>query len=619
MKNTKTCIGIAVAMSFVLTGCGGGGGGGGESTTTSRSSSTSSTTTDTTTSQAGSTTSSEAVTDSSALLPSNVKEWQKPSNTGTTSPALGLKITEISSTSTSVPWFEIYNPNTEAVSLASHKLKSLAKSSSTNQATGSMIFDLPNIDIPAGGYVTVSPKVSSWLNTDANVAFIEQGGNVPTWGNDGYIELLYNGNTTDMISVGKLYTPTTVFTDNKVVSLSNGKQSVALWQSSWQNMNFATPAAVNDTDPTAVDEDGDGIPTIAKALGKTFGGIDVYAMGARKGQKDVFIQIDYMNNSVSIPQKTALDKVKQSFAKHNIALHIDAGGLYSETFNHDLYNLGQAKLFKSNTCTVLPTFYEKQTDGCNSIFDYKQTMNGMRRSFFHYVLFAKSQVTSGYGPSGMAEYLGKNSLVTLDGWGLKNSTKQEQNLLTNYQAGAFMHEIGHNFGLLHGGNDNIVYKPNYVSVMNYLYQLRGVTTDFVSDMAADRFYNWSGTKNVNLCTLNNSPCNENFVVDYSYGGLATIDENAIVEANNLTGSKNGGYADWNNDGAKNTSTYYKDLNKDSSLTELKDFNDWANLKFNSNYGMMAFKGVNSNGAKSSMFMGEHGVIAEGVVNHNHKH
>jgi len=70
---------------------------------------------------------------------------------------------------------------------------------------------------------------------------------------------------------------------------------------------------------------------------------------------------------------------------------------------------------------------------------------------------------------------------------------------------------------------------------------------------------------------------------------------------------------------KNTSTYYKDLNKDSSLTELKDFNDWANLKFNSNYGMMAFKGVNSNGAKSSMFMGEHGVIAEGVVNHNHKH
>ncbi len=617
-KNTKNCIGAAIATSFILAGCGGGG----ESSSSTQSSQSNSGSVNTGGSS-GTGSQNNGSTDTGgngSILLQGVKEWQKPTTVGTLTPSLGLKINEISSSSTGVPWVEIYNPNSETVNLSSHKLRSLAKSASNNQSAGAVIFDLPNIDIPANSYVAVSPRVSSWLNTDANVVFLDQSGNIPTWGNDGYIELLYNNNTSDMVSIGKLYTPTTLsFPDNKVISLNTNKQSVGLWQGSWQNMNFATPAGINDTDPSAVDEDGDGIPTLAKQSGKTFGGIDVYAMGARKGKKDVFIQLDYMNNSVSIPQKTALDKVKQSFSKHNIALHIDVGGLYSENINPDLYNLGQGKLFKVNACTVLPTIYDKQAQGCDSLFDYKQTMTGMRRSFFHYVLFAKSQVPIGYGPSGMAEYLGKNALITLDGWGLKSSTQQELTLLVNYQAGAFMHEIGHNFGLLHGGNDNITYKPNYVSVMNYLYQLRGVTTDFTSDMAIDRFYNWVNAKNVSICSLNNSPCNENFTVDYSYGNLPALNENSLLEENNLLGNKNGGFADWNNDSVKNTAPYSKDINQDTALTELKDFDDWGNLQFNSNYGVMSFKqGVsNMNKKPSSMFMGEHGVILEKILQYEH--
>lgn len=37
------------------------------------------------------------------------------------------------------------------------------------------------------------------------------------------------------------------------------------------------------------------------------------------------------------------------------------------------------------------------------------------------------------------------------------------------EGGTFMHELGHNFGLLHGGGDDVNYKPNYISVMNYLF------------------------------------------------------------------------------------------------------------------------------------------------------
>src|SRR5262245_6943270 len=38
------------------------------------------------------------------------------------------------------------------------------------------------------------------------------------------------------------------------------------------------------------------------------------------------------------------------------------------------------------------------------------------------------------------------------------------------QASAFMHELGHTLGLRHGGQDDIPFKPNYHSIMNYSWQ-----------------------------------------------------------------------------------------------------------------------------------------------------
>ena len=44
------------------------------------------------------------------------------------------------------------------------------------------------------------------------------------------------------------------------------------------------------------------------------------------------------------------------------------------------------------------------------------------------------------------------------------------------QAGTLMHELGHNLGLAHAGAYlNPYCMPNYPSVMNYLYQTRGLT------------------------------------------------------------------------------------------------------------------------------------------------
>ncbi len=51
--------------------------------------------------------------------------------------------------------------------------------------------------------------------------------------------------------------------------------------------------------------------------------------------------------------------------------------------------------------------------------------------------------------------------------GAGRPTRQEE-------SGKIMHELGHNLGLRHGGDENVNYKPNYLSIMNYSFQLRGI-------------------------------------------------------------------------------------------------------------------------------------------------
>ncbi|MBK8047407.1 MAG: hypothetical protein IPK16_09980 [Anaerolineales bacterium] len=78
------------------------------------------------------------------------------------------------------------------------------------------------------------------------------------------------------------------------------------------------------------------------------------------------------------------------------------------------------------------------------------------------------------------------------------------------QAGTFMHELGHNLGLNHAGAteseepDEILNKPNHLSVMNYLYQTSGLV---VSD--------------------------QGFKFDYSRYNMAVLDENFLNESEGI--------------------------------------------------------------------------------------
>ena len=70
--------------------------------------------------------------------------------------------------------------------------------------------------------------------------------------------------------------------------------------------------------------------------------------------------------------------------------------------------------------------------------------------------------------SGLSFGIGADSfIVTLGKWADHGSS--------DAKVGTFIHELGHNLGLGHGGNDLITnYKPDYLSVMNYFFQVSGV-------------------------------------------------------------------------------------------------------------------------------------------------
>jgi len=90
--------------------------------------------------------------------------------------------------------------------------------------------------------------------------------------------------------------------------------------------------------------------------------------------------------------------------------------------------------------------------------------------------------------SGFSDVGGGDSTVTLGKWGA-------QAQLVNVQAGTLMHELGHSLGLTHGGryypNGSTTpgfepnCKPNYQSVMNYLFQVDLLQTEAQGGLAVD--------------------------------------------------------------------------------------------------------------------------------------
>jgi hypothetical protein len=579
---------VGLSLSLIISACGGGGGSGGEPASAT---------------PVASTPPPVIIpTLTPALVPESVSTVL-PTATPTPVPAAGptlpgaLLISEVSSSryDETGAWLEIYNSSAQDVSLNGVSLR--AAGASWRSSLESFSFPA-NTQIKAGGYLVVAGKMPNETRANTNqIVYVGNTISTPSWSMDGALELVKDGVTLDFVRFGNsLAAPlsTSAWSGSNVAAmpLSYGQSLVRLGgmkvnshsKQDWTLVPFATPGGPNDVAATAVDSDHDGIPDSAEVAGGTFAGIDYYAMGARVGQPDIFVQIDHMKSSDQgiLPAKESMQKVVDAFKARNIAMHFDSGALYSYGFNPALFNLGGSSINKNNEVDYHQCLGMGDQLNCASIYDYKdKSMDIRRKQVFHYLLMGNSQNEDGKsGSSGYAEIIGNDIIVTLGSWGLNSKSANELNKLVNFQAATIMHELGHNLGLDHGGDEGINNKPNYYSVMNYLYQLMGLGSNPKTSSAIERYFlakkangfDWNA-----LCKVETGPCSRDFRIDYSDGSGSMLDENNLNESAMIGRGSLGAYADWNLDQQLNRLNYALDLNDDGKKTFLYDYNDWGNL------------------------------------------
>ena len=131
----------------------------------------------------------------------------------------------------------------------------------------------------------------------------------------------------------------------------------------------------------------------------------------------------------------------------------------------------------------------------------------------------------------------------------------------------FMHELGHNLGLEHGGTDNINFKPNYLSLMNYRYSYDGL----LSKNKRQRKIDYS---RLALQPLNERVLSEAIGISDPDGHLGTWDvltrATSPVGFNKCVSNPNNYYKiflpdpalDWNCDGLKTPGAVAGDVNGD---------------------------------------------------------
>ena len=234
----------------------------------------------------------------------------------------------------------------------------------------------------------------------------------------------------------------------------------------------------DDWETTGIDTNGDGV-------------IDLVLPGANPLHKDVYVEIDYMDCAVSggdcatadthshRPKAPAIAAVVAAFANANVS---NPDGLNGVALHVDISNAvkHQKDLTINGPCshggTGVGSFDAVKADPANF------GPNNPRRFAYHYSLWAHEE-GDGEGLSGCGEQGGNDFEVSLGAWNiamgdLDRDGLPDENVGTiQQQAGTFMHELGHNLNLGHGGGDSSTFKPNYLSVMNYSYQVTGYPAD----------------------------------------------------------------------------------------------------------------------------------------------
>jgi len=373
----------------------------------------------------------------------------------------------------------------------------------------------------------------------------------------------------------------------------------------FQVATVATPGGTNDAFD-ATDLDADGLPDSAERPGGTLAGLPLYAWGARENQRDVFVEIDRMFRARdaggvgpgTVPRVEALARIAEVFRAHGVTVHFDVGALPSPDGGAfagvvDLGGGGEIPWACSLTMAGL--------SGATSFYQLKAEHSDLRRRpSFHHVIFGHGLADVGcgtVGATGKAELGGNDVAITLGVRGYSTAPGAGLNRLINNQAATLMHELGHNLGLRHGGDEDTNFKPSYLSVMNYLYQLEGLPQPGVAE--GDRYYYQYGGL-YRLCMgppaiasrtglQGSSETNPAaFRLDYSDGQTPSLNAASLDETRGL-GRPGSTPIDWDFDGGISSvpvSAAIGSLDSSNPVCPsdapgsgvLRDFADWQNLQ-----------------------------------------
>lgn len=195
-------------------------------------------------------------------------------------------------------------------------------------------------------------------------------------------------------------------------------------------------------------------------------------------KQDIFVEIDYMDGHY--PDMRAISDVQHAFLAHNIRLHIQLdemalnGAVTSSDRNYKTYFPGSDRSasvygFDQVKTAHFGTSIERNLGNWMSGTQAGQGWIG-KKQVFHYALFV-NRWAGDLSASGIAEVWGNDIMISLGAFSGGVGSRDEQ-------AGTFMHELGHNLKLHHGGPyaDKINCKPHYLSVMNYAYQFKNFDT-----------------------------------------------------------------------------------------------------------------------------------------------
>jgi len=284
----------------------------------------------------------------------------------------------------------------------------------------------------------------------------------------------------------------------------------------------------------------------------------------RTNSKDIYVEIDYMK--AHAPDSAALQAVIGSFSQNGAnTLHLQVNEEMKDASGDGYHKPTINTPIDTQTSTEFDTlkkgfFGEPSYRQGDLAPPYNEYLTAKRQAF-HYAMFIHSQ-TADQGVSGKAEFKGNDLIVSLGNFNNEvGSTAQ--------QAGTFMHELGHNLGLRHGGQDDIDCKPNYLSVMNHAYQF-SATPNYARNPA---------TPPVIQTPLDEGQLNENIGIGDGGQGNTIVWSGGAYTVPIGSNSIN-----W--DGGPGINPVAVDLNNISSLgcsstgTSLVASNDWGLLYYN---------------------------------------